>query len=171
LPAKILKADAVAKWGQLTMLDGHQPEFAHPSPAALSRPPSKAALRYLAEANAAALCITDDAGRCRIRAKIRPHAVAIYWTDAAALSKIVQRARRHAGEHPTCEDLVRALHLAASQERVALTPHARAIERAEDSVRRLDSYMESFRKSGGLQEFNRQFQQRRLAAGHRGETS
>lgn len=153
------------------MLAGDQARQTDLSAAApTSARPSNRALHYLKESSAAAICITNDAGRCRVRnGHDKPGIVAVYWTNATVAPLIVVKARRHAGEHPSCDGLVKSLHHVARLERVALTPNLTALKRAEESVRRLDDYLDAFRKNGGLQEFNRQYQIRRFAAHQRGD--
>jgi hypothetical protein len=68
-------------------------------------------------------------------------------TVAAA---VVKSARQHGGKTPNVDVALAALHQAASDHRATLTPHAVAVERAGDAVKRLDAYIGSMRGTGAL---------------------
>jgi hypothetical protein len=73
-------------------------------------------------------------------------------------------ARRARPGHATA-----ALHRSAASPGATLTADDFAIGRADDAAKRLDAYVDSMRRNGQLQEFNRAYKLRRAAATARGE--
>jgi hypothetical protein len=77
---------------------------------------------------------------------------------------LLKQARHDAGRAPDACTAEAALHAAARDQRITLTSHAVAIERAGISVKKLDALFEAIRKNGQLMKFNRQYKLRRAAA-------
>jgi hypothetical protein len=129
-----------------------------------SSPDTKAAIKYLIAAGAAAISIVEIDGACafRIGHKIDPNAIEIYWlTQAKPLARL---ARNEAGRHPDIATASAALARAAAALRAILTPHHIAISRAGDADAKLNRYMDGLRGTGVLKEFTKAYRRHRLAA-------
>jgi hypothetical protein len=126
----------------------------------------RAALVYLQASGARAISISiiDVDGVAEVHAGAKPagNAVAVLWTPRA--KGIAWHARQIAGERPSAEQLVEAVHQAATQCRVTLTDHATAITRASAAAAKLDDVMEEMRRSGQLVAFNNVYKARRQAS-------
>jgi hypothetical protein len=107
---------------------------------------TKAALAYLKESGAVAICITERDGDCAFTfGKIDPNAVEILWIAEANARAVVRKARKLAGKSPDVAIATAALHQAASDLRATLTPHATAMMLAGEAATRLDGYIASLR--------------------------
>jgi hypothetical protein len=136
-------------------------------PAARS-PDTRPALKYLEMSGAVRISI-DTTGRISSN-KIRTDTVAIFWIREEQARPVVRLARRHAGEDRTDpETMLAALHQAAADLHVTLTPHATAMERATEQAARLNRFVDGLRRTGALKEFTKAYRRHRLAAGLRGE--
>jgi hypothetical protein len=127
---------------------------------------TKAAIDYLKASGATSISIIEVHGVCRFQVghKIDPAAGLIQWLPETMAPKIVKLARRHAGNNPDAARAMAALHQAAKDHRVTLTPHRVALDRAAAASARLDAYLEASRASGVLQAFNAEFKRRRTEA-------
>jgi hypothetical protein len=77
------------------------------------------------------------------------------WLDRPAMTQ--------AGD-PDAATAEATLHGAARDQRITLTEHAVAIERAGDAVKWLDAYIGSICGTGALVQFNKEYKQRRTEA-------
>jgi hypothetical protein len=132
----------------------------------MPRTMTNAAIDYLKASGAIAISVVEIDGVCtfQIGVKISPHAIEAQWLPETAASAIVKRARCDAGKAASVSAAIEALHGAAADQRVTLTPHAMAVDRARTAVARLDSYLEAGRTGGVLQKFNAEFKRRRTDA-------
>jgi hypothetical protein len=81
-----------------------------------------------------------------------------------ASGALVKQARHDAGRAPDAGTAEAALHAAARDQRITLTPNATAMDHAATGAKHLDGYMESLRKSGQLSVFNGRYKRERAAA-------
>jgi hypothetical protein len=127
---------------------------------------TKAAIQYLVASGATAISVVDLDGVCtfQIAVKINAHAVETQWLPETAAPAIVKQARHDAGKAADRAAAIAALHGAAAAQRVTLTPHATAIDRAGEMVVKLDAFMDQWRTSGQLGQFNTAYRQRRMTA-------
>jgi hypothetical protein len=127
---------------------------------------TKAATQYLVASGATAISVIDLDGVCtfQIGVKIGPDAVETQWLPERAAPAIVKRARHNAGNGADRAAAIAALHGAAAAQRVTLTPHATAIDRAGEMMVKLDAFMDQWRTSGQLGQFNTAYRQRRMTA-------
>jgi hypothetical protein len=120
------------------------------------------------QASGAVAISIDEAGA--IKTGKTPSGVATFWTRATQGRALGRRARRYAGAHPDIATATAALHRAAHDLRISITPHSLAIDRAGGAALRLDRYLLSLKGTGATKEFSRQYRMRRLAAKARGDT-
>jgi hypothetical protein len=138
--------------------------------ATAERSPNKAAIAYLIAAETTAISVIEPETGCtfRVGTKLDPHAAAVFWIAAPAAIGVARRARGLAGVNPHSDEAVAALRQAAAEKRATLTPHATAMARASDAAKRLETFIETLRVSGGMRAFTNK--RRRLAARERGES-
>jgi hypothetical protein len=133
---------------------------------------TRPALRYLAASGAGAISVTADVDGVAIVTGYDAGdetIVETLWCPREKARSVAARARHIAGENPDVDTAIAAVRAAAAKDRVVLTLHDVAMQRAADNAAALDAYLEQMRKSGGLAEFNRMFKAARLAAASRGE--
>jgi hypothetical protein len=137
----------------------------------VARPPTrspntKAAIAYLTASGATAITITEVDGVCtfRIGTKMLVRSVATYWIMQVDAKRVVDRARKIAGNGAGGNAAISALHEAANDLRATLTPHDVAIARAGNAAAKLDQYLDSLQGSGALKEFTRAYKRRRIEA-------
>ena len=141
---------------------------AHPA----RSPDTKAAIKYLEASGATAITITEHDGTTatfHVGGKIDPRAVSVQWLPQMNARAVVKLARRHAGASPDAAEALAALHRAAADQRVTLTPHDVAMTRAGDAVGRIEGYIDSMRAKGAMREFTRAYKRRRTEAAANGE--
>jgi hypothetical protein len=133
---------------------------------AAGSPDTKAAIAYLVASGATAITITEVDGVCtfRIGTKMPARSVAIHWIMQVDAKPVVDRARKIAGKAAGGNAAISALHQAATDLRVTLTPHDVAISRATNAAAKLDRYLDSLQGSGALREFTRMYKRRRIEA-------
>jgi hypothetical protein len=129
-------------------------------------PDTKAAINYLEASGATAITITEVDGVCafRIGSKMLARSVAIYWIMQVDAKRVVDRARKIAGNGAGGNAAISALHQAANDTRATLTPHDVAMARAGSATAKLDRYLDSLQGSGALKEFTRMYKRRRIEA-------
>jgi hypothetical protein len=134
-------------------------------------PDTKAAIRYLEASGATAITITEHDGIAsfHIGGKIDPRAVSVQWLPQMNAQAVVKLARRHAGASPDAAQALAALHRAAADQRVTLTPHDVAMTRAGDAAGRIEQYIDSMRAKGAMREFTRAYRRRRTEAAPNGQ--
>jgi hypothetical protein len=128
----------------------------------------KAATDYLAASGALPISIIEADGVCTFRLKVDPAAISTHWVREAEAVVVIKSARQLAGKTPDADAAVAALHRAAGDQRITLTPHATAMERAGSVAKRLDDYLGGMRGTGVLREFNCEFKRRRTEAAEGG---
>jgi hypothetical protein len=129
---------------------------------------TRPALVYLEMSGAVRISI-DATGRIAGN-KIRTDTVATFWVRAEQALPLARRARRHAGRgRVDPETRLAALHQAAADLHVTLTPHAVAISKAGEAAAKLNQYMDQLDRTGALRAFKKSYRQYRLAAAARGE--
>lgn len=128
---------------------------------------------YLAVSGATAICIVRQpkgygfvVGRSAV---YMPGIASANWVDRSQAAKIARLARKNTGQHPDKATAERELQRAASSHGAILTPNMIVLSRAKFAASKLESYLDTMNKSGGLAEFNKEFKRRRVAAGLRGE--
>jgi hypothetical protein len=134
-------------------------------PAARS-PDAKAAIAYLISSAATTIQIIENENGCtfRIGTKLDARAASVHWLREAEARAVMVAARRIAGKGPDIATATSALHQAACDQRVTMTEHRTAMDRAGEAANRLDRSMDSLRGTGVLVEFNRAFKRRRMEA-------
>jgi hypothetical protein len=139
-------------------------EIGHARPA--RSPDTRAALAYLTASGATAITITEVDGVCafHVGTKTLARSVAIFWIMEVDAKPVVTSARKIAGKGTGGDAAVAALHRAATDLKVTLTPHDVAISRAGNAAAKLDLYLDSLQGSGALREFTRAYKRRRIEA-------
>jgi len=130
--------------------------------------PDKAAIDYLIASGASCVSVLAD-GTIKAGPKPDRAAVSAWWLPEDKVIAVSRQARREAGATPEVSIMLAALRQAAADHQAVLTPHETAIERAGDAAVRIDAFVDSMRRSGGLQVFNRHFKAAKAAAAARGE--
>jgi hypothetical protein len=93
---------------------------------------NKPARDYLKASGATAISVVAIDGVCSFHAghKIDPGAVSIHWLREEQAAALVKQARHDAGRAPDAGTAAAALRGAACDQRITLTSHAVAVERA-----------------------------------------
>ena len=107
-------------------------------------------LRYFESFDLAAVAVTRDN---RLLVTRNPAGCdAAWWGKAADVGPVLGRARADHGDVPA----------AAAALRIKLVPHADALQRTEDLVRRLDARVRTAQEAGDLSAFNKAYRRYRL---------
>ncbi|MCP1912687.1 hypothetical protein J2R96_005167 [Bradyrhizobium elkanii] len=131
---------------------------------------TKAAIKYLIATGSTAISILEHDGACQIRVghKIDPDAYSVHWLREPNAIAVSRKARKEAGERPDVATMINALREAAVYWGETLTPHDLALQRATDSIKRLDAIIEALRSGGQLNIFNENYCASREAAASAG---
>lgn len=128
---------------------------------------------YLAVSGATAICVVQERTGCSFRVGRNvaqmPGVVSAQWIDQAIAADVARVARRNSGRNPSKSTAERELHRAAAARNARLTTNMVVVSRATFAAKRLETYLDSMNKSGGLAEFNKEYKRRRMAATARGE--
>jgi hypothetical protein len=125
--------------------------------------PSPAVRAYLRAANIACIAVLADSTVTCVRdvGELQQPATDAWWSTAADALTIV----RHCRDNGTTDVLAVAGAL-----RIPLTPHAVAVERAQDAVARIDAALVDAKRRGALSFLNSRYRDARRAARAEGKT-
>jgi hypothetical protein len=119
--------------------------------------PSASVRAYLRASNIACIAVLADGTVSCVRdvGKLQQPAAEAWWSTAADALTLVRHCRKHG--------TVDVLGVAAAL-RIALTPHAVAVERAQHAVSRIDAALVDAKRRGALSFLNTQYRDARRAA-------
>jgi len=131
---------------------------------------TKAAIKYLISTGFTAISILESDGAYQIRVghKINPNACSVHWLREPNAIAVSRKARKETRERPDVDTMINALREAAAYWDETLTPHDLALQRAADSIKRLDAMIEALSSSGQLNIFNENYCASREAAASAG---
>ena len=124
----------------------------------------KRAESYLQASGAVPISVTRSGSIHAGRAGGHGDVVSTQWIDERQAIAVTREARRYAGDRPDGAIAADALARAAASQRVTLTADHIAIERAGAAAAKIEQHLAVLLKTGGLREFNREFQRRRSEA-------
>jgi hypothetical protein len=128
------------------------------------------ATRYLHASGAVAIAIREVNSIARLAVNPRPAAGAdLVWLPRDAAVALARTARQIAGPDPDVPRLSLALHEAAAQQKITLTEHRDAMQRAQQASNAFEATFLQMHREGRLRAFNRAYAEYRAAAVDRGE--